>query len=75
MGRNIEKFKIYEEAAKSRQTTHWDMDYMPAEDIDALYAAGKKTTQRRKWIILLGCIVSLIVASGVIYSVLRAFFL
>lgn len=30
------KLKIYQEEAKTRQTTHWDWDYMGAEEYDAL---------------------------------------
>lgn len=31
------KLKIYQEDAKLRQTTHWDIDYMTTAEIDALY--------------------------------------
>jgi hypothetical protein len=31
------KLKIYQEDAKLRQTTHWDLDYMTTVEIDALY--------------------------------------
>jgi hypothetical protein len=30
------KLKIYQEEAKTRQTSHWDWDYMGAEEYDAL---------------------------------------
>jgi hypothetical protein len=75
MERNREKLKIYEEVAKSRQTTHWDMDYLPTEAIDALYATGTKRKQRRKRMILLGCIILLVVVSGVLYFSYRYFFM
>jgi len=29
--------KIHAEEAKDRQTTHWDMDYMSAEEIEAAH--------------------------------------
>jgi hypothetical protein len=30
------KLKIYQEEAKTRQTSHWDWDYMRAEEYDTL---------------------------------------
>jgi hypothetical protein len=29
-------FRVYEEEAKTRRTTHWDWDYLSSEEIDAL---------------------------------------
>ena len=31
------RWKIYQEEAKLRHTSHWDMDYMSREQIEALY--------------------------------------
>jgi len=28
---------IYSETGKTRQVTHWDMDYLPKDEIEALY--------------------------------------
>ena len=36
------KFRIYEEDAKSRQTTHWDLDYLPTADIEQMIRSGRK---------------------------------
>lgn len=47
------KLKVYQEEAKLRQTTHWDLDYMTTAEIDALYRyaaaqrAGEKTDKQR----------------------------
>lgn len=40
MGRTTgkRKFKVYQEEAKTRQTSHWDWDYMSTEEIEALMA-------------------------------------
>lgn len=35
------KLKIYQEDAKLRQTTHWDLDYMTTAQIDALYSVKR----------------------------------
>jgi hypothetical protein len=32
------KLKIYQEDAKLRQTTHWDLDYMTSAEIDAFFS-------------------------------------
>ena len=40
------KRRIYEEAAKTRETTHWDLDYLPLAEIDALDKARRKARPR-----------------------------
>ena len=40
------KRRVYEEAAKTRETTHWDLDYLPLAELDALEKAGRKTQPR-----------------------------
>ncbi len=40
------KRRVYEEAAKTRETTHWDLDYLPMAEIDALDKAGRKAQSR-----------------------------
>ncbi|WP_161604268.1 hypothetical protein [Roseiconus nitratireducens] len=34
--------KIHAEEAKDRQTTHWDMDYLPANQIEDAYKEGEE---------------------------------
>ena len=34
------RWKIFQEEAKTRQTSHWDLDYMSREQLDALYNVG-----------------------------------
>ena len=34
----VKKPRVYKETAKVRHTTHWDMDYLPLKEVDALYA-------------------------------------
>lgn len=41
------KMKIYQEEAKTRQTSHWDCDYMTTEQIDALMNAKQSTDSKR----------------------------
>ena len=36
------KTRIYKDQAKDRHTTHWDMDYLPRKEVDALYAESRK---------------------------------
>jgi len=38
------KAKILTEEAKDRQTTHWDIDYMTREQIDAAHRKGEDQT-------------------------------
>ena len=33
----LKKPRIYREAEKVQHTTHWDMDYLPLEEVEALY--------------------------------------
>lgn len=40
------KLKVYQEEAKLRQTTHWDLDYMTTDEIDALY--GIRRSQKNQ---------------------------
>jgi hypothetical protein len=32
------KLKVYQEEAKLRQTTHWDLDYMTTAELDAFFS-------------------------------------
>lgn len=34
MGRKRRPRKVYQEEAKQRQVSHWDMDYLPQREID-----------------------------------------
>ena len=34
------KKRVSLEESKVRQTTHWDMDYLPRDEVQALYARG-----------------------------------
>ena len=34
------KPRVYKESEKVRHTTHWDIDYLPLKDVEALYAKG-----------------------------------
>ena len=36
MTRPTRKFKIYQEEAKTQQTSHWDWDYMSTAELEAL---------------------------------------
>jgi len=43
MNQQKKKMKIYQEEAKTRQTTHWDWDYMRTEEINALMKARERS--------------------------------
>jgi hypothetical protein len=36
------KLKIYYDDAKLRQTSHWDLDYMTTEELEAFMSAGRE---------------------------------
>ena len=42
------KTRIYKDQAKDRHTTHWDMDYLPRKDVEALYAKTEKKQPRKE---------------------------
>ena len=48
------KPKIYKESEKVQHTTHWDMDYLPLKEVDALYGRADPTlgadTQPKTWL-------------------------
>ncbi len=37
---------VYKEGGKIRQVTHWDMDYLPKDEIEALYRPAIKPIPR-----------------------------
>lgn len=37
MEKSAKKMRVYKEEIKVTQTTHWDMDYLPKKEVDALY--------------------------------------
>ncbi len=41
-------WKIYQDEAKARQTSHWDLDYISREELNTLYdvEGGKSETQQ-----------------------------
>lgn len=71
------KWKIYQEEAKLRQTTHWDLDYMTDAELEALYNAPKTEhhdpqpavpaalLSGRRWL-LIGLVVSLLLTGGLL---------
>jgi hypothetical protein len=42
MVKKRKKPRIYTEKAKREHTTHWDMDYLPVEEVEALYGLNAK---------------------------------
>ena len=40
--------KVHAEEAKNRQTTHWDMDYLPADQVEAAYEKAKTIATKNK---------------------------
>jgi hypothetical protein len=39
----LKKPRVYKESEKVQHTTHWDMDYLPLKEVDALYEKGDNT--------------------------------
>ena len=44
----LKKPRIYKESEKVHQTTHWDMDYLPLMEVEAMYGRGKVTPALEK---------------------------
>ena len=42
------KFKIYQEEAKIRQTSHWDWDYMSTAELEALMQERQERDRQNK---------------------------
>ena len=40
MKKKPKKPRVYKESEKVRHTTHWDIDYLPLKEVDALYGKG-----------------------------------
>lgn len=38
----LKKPRVYKESEKVRHTTHWDIDYLPLKEVEALYAKADK---------------------------------
>ena len=83
MANKRKKWKIYQEDAKTQQTSHWDWDYMSAKEMDALMRAAQhkdqqvaeeqaKTNRKQKarlFKIIVGVGVIVLVSSGILLSV------
>ncbi len=41
---HLKKRRVYQEEAKTRQTSHWDWDYLPLSELERLVGQGKSTT-------------------------------
>ena len=48
MDKAEKKTRIYKDQAKDRHTTHWDMDYLPRKEVDALYAESEKKQHKKE---------------------------
>ncbi len=46
MAAKRDKKRVTLERDKIRQTTHWDMDYLPIRELDAYYQRSKPSTDR-----------------------------
>lgn len=40
------KHRVYKEKGKIKRVTHWDMDYLPKEEINDLYAQNRGVSHR-----------------------------
>jgi hypothetical protein len=48
MVKKRKKPRIYMEEAKRRHTTHWDIDYLPREEVEALYGLDAESSYDAK---------------------------
>jgi hypothetical protein len=48
MDKQEKKTRIYKDQAKDRHTTHWDMDYLPRQEVDALYAQSDRKRHKKE---------------------------
>lgn len=48
MNATRKKKRVYVEAAKRHQTTHWDMDYLPMADVEKYYAVPPAKSVRKR---------------------------
>jgi len=64
--------RVYQEFTKTRQTTHWDLDYMTTEQIDALLASARNRNLSKKRSrtvkIVVGLILAALIALGILLS-------
>lgn len=79
MSTQKKKLKIYQEEAKTRQTSHWDLDYMRTEEVDALLNAARDqgtnqpgTAERIRWSHLGIGVLLLAVLSAGIFTLIRS---
>ena len=70
------KQRLYTEREKTRHTTHWDLDYLPIEEVESYYfqppakkrvpadaPPDKKMSQRRLGLVLIGIGIGLFAAA------------
>jgi len=41
------KAEVHSEEVKDRHTSHWDMDYLPTDQVEALHEEGRKKAKER----------------------------
>ena len=79
MATKRKKPRIYMEKAKSQHTTHWDLDYLSREEVDALYSHNsmvqpnklQKTWQTSRYVkrlLIIGGVIAMILAFIALFS-------
>ena len=48
MNASKKSWKIYQDEAKARQTSHWDLDYISREELDTLYNVGRGESETQQ---------------------------
>lgn len=66
------KARIRLDEAKNRQTTHWDVDILPKDEVDALYRAGRWRRIRQQLAFAALAIAVLAVAGAITWWVLES---
>lgn len=47
MDEKQKKHRVFKEKGKIKQVTHWDLDYLPREEIDDLYLQKREENYRK----------------------------
>lgn len=64
-----DKMRVYDEAPKTDQTTHWDLDYMTNAQIEALLERGRRKRIYRRKLRMVGIILGSILLIFALYLV------
>ncbi len=70
MSQQRRQWKIYQDEIKTRQTAHWDLDYLPTAEYEALMAGQRDREEAvrrraaRRWLGRVAAVGAMAVAAG-----------